>query len=63
KQVAGKYGVDLNVWVLAIPEEAQKAPSGFGVYSLIRDGRLLEDHYLSATRFESILKKELKDSV
>jgi len=63
KQVAEKYGVDLNVWVLAIPEEAQKAPSGFGVYSLIRDGRLLEDHYLSATRFESILKKELKDSV
>jgi L-amino acid N-acyltransferase YncA len=63
KQVAADYSVNLNVWELATPKEAQKAPSGFGVYSLIRDGRLLEDHYLSATRFESILKEELKDSI
>jgi GNAT superfamily N-acetyltransferase len=62
KRVAARHNIDLNVWELTTPKEAQKAPSGFGVYSLIHDGRLLEDHYLSATRFESILKEELKDS-
>jgi hypothetical protein len=61
QQVATKCGVALNVQELATPNEAQQAPSGFGVFSLIRNGRLLEDHYLSATRFESIVREELTD--
>jgi hypothetical protein len=39
--------------------EAQRAPSGFGVFALVKDGKLLEDHYISETRFKTILKKEL----
>jgi hypothetical protein len=35
-------------------------PSGFGVFALVKDGKLLEDHYLSKRRFETIIKKELK---
>ena len=32
---------------------------GYGVFSLLHDGKLLEDHYLSTTRLRNILKKEL----
>lgn len=54
------YGLDLKITKLETPKEAQNAPSGFGVFSLLHDGNLLEDHYLSATRFRNILKKELQ---
>ncbi|MDH5412760.1 MAG: GNAT family N-acetyltransferase [Flavobacteriaceae bacterium] len=57
--VAMDYGVDLKVSKINTVEEAKVAPSGFGVFNLLCDGRLLEDHYLSATRFRNILKKEL----
>ncbi len=52
---------DLEVKVKKIekPRDAQKAPTGYGSFALIKDGRLLEDHYISGTRFKNILKKEL----
>ena len=53
------YGIDLNVTKLNNANEAKEAPSGYGVFSLLHNGRLIEDHYLSATRFRNILKKEL----
>jgi hypothetical protein len=56
---ATKRGIVLKVTLLKTSEEAKQAPSGFGVYSLIHDGRLIEDHYLSRARFENILDKEL----
>ncbi|MDP8221077.1 MAG: GNAT family N-acetyltransferase [Candidatus Stygibacter frigidus] len=59
KQSALEHGINLKVTKLNTPEEAQNAPSGFGTFSLIKDGKLIEDHYLSKTRFENILKKEL----
>ena len=59
RQVAERHGIDLTLQELATHKEAQNSPSGFGVYSLIHDGRLIEEHYISATRFESILKNEL----
>lgn len=58
---AHEYGIDLKVRKIKNAKEAQNAPSGFGVFNLLRDGRLLEDHYLSATRFRNILKKELEN--
>ena len=57
--VAREQGVPLQVTHLNSPEEAQKGPGGYGTFALIKDGRLLADHYLSATRFKNILKKEL----
>ena len=54
------FGIDLNVTKIKTSEEAKQAPSGFGVFSLLHNGRLIEDHYISATRFKNILKKELK---
>lgn len=59
KEVASEYGINLKVKKIENSIEAKKSPSGFGVYSLIRDGKLIEDHYLSRTRFENILKVEL----
>ncbi|WP_299113923.1 GNAT family N-acetyltransferase [uncultured Winogradskyella sp.] len=54
------FGIDLNLTKIDTAEEAKKAPSGFGVFSLLHNGKLIEDHYISATRFKNILKKELK---
>lgn len=59
QNAATKHGIDLNVIQIASPIEAQEGPSGYGTYALIKDGKLLEDHYISKTRFENILKKEL----
>lgn len=54
------FGIDLKVSKIETVEEAKNAPSGFGVFNLLYNGKLLEDHYISATRFKNILKKELK---
>lgn len=59
QKIANEQGVRLKIKRLQTPSEAQHAPSGFGVFSLLHDGRLLEDHYISGTRFKSILKEEL----
>lgn len=53
------YDIDLKITKLETAQEAKNAPSGYGVFSLLHDGKLIEDHYLSATRFRNILKKEL----
>lgn len=58
-QCAAEHGIELHITELDTPAAAQAAPSGYGTFSLIKDGRLLEDHYISRTRFENILKKEI----
>lgn len=61
KITAKKMGFDLKVTVLETPDEIRQVASGYGVYSLIYNGRLLADHYISNTRFKNILTKELKN--
>ena len=58
--IAMEIGIDLKLTKIETAEAAKQAPSGFGVFNLLHDGKLLEDHYISATRFRNILKKELK---
>ncbi len=60
QKVADELGIDLQVNRLETAEDARKAPSGYGVFSLLHNGKLLEDHYLSATRFRTIVNKEIK---
>jgi len=60
KELASESGINLKVKKLKNSTEAKHAPSGFGVYSLIKDGVLIDDHYLSKTRFKNILKGELQ---
>ena len=55
---AHDYDIDLKVTKISTAQEAKNAPSGFAVFNLLHDGKLLEDHYLSETRFRNILKAE-----
>ncbi|MEM6724068.1 MAG: GNAT family N-acetyltransferase [Bacteroidota bacterium] len=57
QETAGLLGISLTIQRLATPAEAQQAPSGFGTFALLKDGQLLADHYISATRFRNIVKK------
>ncbi len=45
---------------LTTPAQAQKGPSLYGTFSLVKDGRLLADRYISTTRFLNIVKKEIR---
>lgn len=58
-EFAVEKGIDLKIKKIETVEEAKKAPSGFGVFSLVKDGKLLGDHYISKTRFKTIIEKEI----
>ena len=59
KATAKEFGLELKVSILETAKDAQQAPSGYGVYSLVFDGKLLSDHYISNTRFKNIITKEI----
>lgn len=56
---AKEKGLEIRVFELNNPVDAQNAPSPYGVFSLVYNGELLADHYTSKSRFLNILKKEL----
>ena len=58
-EMAAEHGLRLKVTVLKTAREAQNAPSYYGVFNLLWNGRLLSDHYVSKGRFKNILKKEI----
>lgn len=49
--------VSLTISEMKKPTDAQNAPSGYGVMNIMRDGKVIADHYISSRRFENILKK------
>jgi hypothetical protein len=55
--VATERNIPLKIYKITSALEAKKVPSGFGVFALIKDGKLIEDHYISKRRFENILEK------
>ena len=57
QKAALEDGILLNVTKMTSHIDAQNAPSGFAGYNLIYNGELMEDHYISGTRFKNILKK------
>lgn len=59
-RTARESGIDITVTELKTAKEAQNAPSVYGIFSLVYNGRLLADHYISTTRFKNILKKEIQ---
>jgi hypothetical protein len=61
-EMAAEHGLELKTTVLRTPGEAQNAPSYYGVFNLVWNGRLLSDHYVSQGRFKNILKKEILGS-
>jgi len=60
KPILEKEELNPNIIELETADEAQKAPSVYGVFNLIYDGKLLADRYISTTRFLNIVKKEIK---
>jgi GNAT superfamily N-acetyltransferase len=58
-EVAAEHGVDLKITVLRSAREAQRAPSYYGVFNLLWNGRLLSDHYVSKGRFKGLLRREI----
>jgi hypothetical protein len=58
--MAAENGLELKVTVLRSARQAQNAPSYYGVYSLLWNGRLLSDHYVSKGRFRGLLRKEIR---
>jgi GNAT superfamily N-acetyltransferase len=62
KETARELGTPLKTVEIKSPQEAQNAPSGYGVFSLTRNGTLHADHYISPTRFRTIVKKELRQA-
>ena len=59
-EIANKNGLELRITELKSAKEVQNAPSVYGTFSLVNDGKLLVDHYISNTRFQNIIKKEFK---
>jgi hypothetical protein len=60
-QMAAENGLKLRVTVLKSAQEAQHAPSYYGAFSLLWNGRLLSDHYVSKGRFRNILREEIRN--
>jgi hypothetical protein len=54
--IAEQLGITITEFRTAA--EAQQAPSFYGVFNFIHDGKVLADRYVSLTRFMNILKKE-----
>jgi hypothetical protein len=59
KPVLEKEKPEPEIIELRTCEEAQKAPSAYGVFNLIYYGKILADRYISTTRFVNIIKKEI----
>lgn len=56
--VAKDRGIDLQIHEMESAEESRQTPTPSGLFALIHDGKLLNMHYTSAKRFESLLKQE-----
>lgn len=52
--------LQLKITELRTPKQAQNAPSIYSVFTLIKDGKILADHYISNTRFNNIIKKNIR---
>jgi N-acetylglutamate synthase-like GNAT family acetyltransferase len=57
-EIAKKKGLKVKVTELNNAKKAQNAPSLYGVFNLVYNGRLLVDHYISSKRLQNIINKE-----
>jgi hypothetical protein len=58
-EMAAEHGLKLKVTLLKSAREAQNAPSYYGVFNLLWNGRLLADHYVSKGRFKNLLRRRI----
>jgi len=60
KPIFIKEKIVVSIQEIETADQAQKAPSLYGVFNLIYNGKLLADRYISTTRLLSIVKKVIK---
>jgi hypothetical protein len=60
EKIAKEESIKLKINILKNYCDARRAPTGFGVFQLVHNGKVLEDHYISGIRFRNIVKKEIK---
>lgn len=58
-EMAAEHGLKLRITVLKNAQEAQNAPSYYGSFNLLWNGRLLSDHYVSKGHFRNLLRNEI----
>jgi hypothetical protein len=56
-ETANGKNTSLNISEIKKSVDARNAPSGYGVMNIMKDGKVIADHYISSRRFENILKK------
>ena len=59
-EIVKKKNLDLKITELKTSKQAQNAPTIYSVFNLVYNGKILADHYISTTRFQNIINKELK---
>jgi len=59
-ETSQKLGIKANIIELKNCNEAQNAPSAYGVFGIIYNGKLVTDHPISSRGFLNIMNKELK---
>ncbi len=57
--VIKKYGLQIKITEFESAAQMQEFGTIYSVFNLIKDGKLLADRYISATRFQNIVKAEL----
>jgi len=55
-----KYGIKAKIIELKNCREAQNAPSAYGIFNIVYNGKLVADHPISNTRFTNIMNKILR---
>ncbi len=60
EKTAREEKIRLQIHQMKTAEEAKQSPSGFGTFALIHNGKLLEDHYISKTRFKTIISRQMR---
>jgi GNAT superfamily N-acetyltransferase len=53
-----KNGISARIKEIETAFEARQAPSVYGVFNLIHNGKLLSERYISTTRLQNIINKE-----
>ena len=56
-ETAQSLGMDSRVKELNTCRQAQNAPSPYGIFNIVYNGRLIADHPIGRTRFKNIMKQ------
>ena len=59
-KIAKEKGFEVKIIEFKNAKEAQNAPSVYGIFNLVFNGKLFADHYISNKRFLNIIEKELR---